>query len=146
MSNINENNLIPISVNSLKPGQRLEKYTAADGSVFFVTQGVGAFTSGGKVYVEAQTSFIDDTSTEVVMSVKGNRSYKYTQPLASIAIESIENSPLESEIIFTTGNTFTASVPASIGVVGILTLLANKSYVLSIKNNILTAAEYTPGV
>lgn len=146
MSNINENNYTPVTQSDLKAGQRLIKRTAADGSVIYLAGGVGSFVAGGKVFVEAQTSFTDYTSTEVVMSVEGNRSYRYTQPLTSLTVEYIENSPLESEIIFTTGDEITASIPASVGVVGILTILANKSYVLSIKNNILTAAEYIPGV
>lgn len=145
MSNINENNYTPVNQADLKAGQRLIKRTAADGSVIYLAGGVGSFVAGGKVFVEAQTSFTDDTSTEVVMSVAGNRSYRYTQPLTSLTIESVENSPLESEIIFTAGDTITASIPASVGVVGILTILAYKSYVLSIKNNILTVAEYIPG-
>ena len=45
MSNINENNLIPISISSLKPGQRMETRTLSDGRVVYVVQGVGGATA-----------------------------------------------------------------------------------------------------
>ena len=68
MSNINENNLIPISVDSLKPGQRMEARTLANGRTIYVVQGVGGstapITSGGGIGVG---SVVDPGSAKVVI-------------------------------------------------------------------------------
>lgn len=146
MSEINENNLIPVTLSDLKAGQRVEKRTAADGSVFYVVHGVGSFVSGGKVFVEAQTTFTDDSSTTATVQVKANRVYKFTQPLTQLNIESVENSVLESEILFTAGGSISVAVPSSVGVLVMPTFAENKSYCISVKHGIIVGAEYTPGV
>lgn len=143
---INENNLIPVTLSDLKAGQRVEKRTAADGSVFYVVHGVGSFVSGGKVFVEAQTTFTDDTSTTATIRMKANRVYKFTQPLTRLVIESVENSVLESEILFTAGAGIRVTTSTAIGDVAMPVFTEGKSYFLSVKHGIIVGAEYTPGV
>ena len=146
MSNINENNLIPVNTADLKAGQRLEKHTAEDGSVFYVVQGVGSFVSGGKVYVEAQTTIVDDTSTEPVIDIlKANRRYVFTQPITSLFVSAVEDSNLESVIEFTVGDTdAVVQLPASLKMVNRAAFKRNESYIISVKNNIAVMAGYVP--
>ena len=144
MSEINENNLIPVTLSDLKAGQRLEKHTASDGSVFYVVQGVGSFVSGGKVFVEAQTTIVDDTSTEPVIDIlKANRRYVFTQPIKSLFISAVDNSTLESDIEFTVGDTdAVVQLPASLKMVNRAAFKRNESYIISVKNNIAVMAGY----
>jgi hypothetical protein len=147
MSNINENNLIPVNPADLKTGQRLEKHTASDGSVFYVVQGVGSFVAGGKVFVEAQTTIVDDTSTEPVIDIlKANRRYVFTQPITSLFVGAVENSTLESDIEFTVGDTdANVRFPASLKMVNSTAFKRNESYIISIKNNRAVMAGYAAG-
>ena len=146
MSNINENNLIPVNPADLKPGQRLEKHTASDGSVFYVVQGVGSFVSGGKVFVEAQTTITDDTSTDAAIDIlKANRRYVFTQPITSLSVNAIEDSNLESVIEFTVGESdANVQLPASLKMVNRASFKRNESYIISVKNNIAVMAGYVP--
>ena len=144
MSEINENNLIPVTLSDLKAGQRIEKRTAADGSVFYVVHGVGSFVAGGKVFVEAQTTFTDDTSTTATVQMKANRVYKFTKPLTQLIIESVEDSVLESEVIFTAGSSIKVTVPESVAFVSTPSLVNNKRHILSIKNNTAVLVSYSP--
>lgn len=146
MNNVNENNLIPVSVADLKAGQRLEKHTAADGSIFYVAQGVGSFVSGGKVFVEAQTTFTDDTSTSVVIdTLLANRRYVYTQPLTSLIVNHIETSNLESAIEFTAGENIQVMLPASLRMINSEEFNQGNSYYIAIRNNIAVMASYVDG-
>ena len=146
MSNINENNLIPVNTADLKPGQRLEKHTASDGSVFYVVQGVGSFVSGGKVFVEAQTTIMDDTSTSPVIPVlKANRRYVFTQPLTSLFVSAVEDSNLESVIEFTVGDSdAVVQLPASLKMVNLAAFKKRESYIICVKSNIAVMAGYVP--
>lgn len=145
MSDINENNLTPITQIDLKAGQRLIKRTAADGSVIFIAGGVGSFVAGGKVFVEAQTSFTDNTSTTATIDIAANRRYVFTQPLTSLTIQSVEDGALESEVQFATGSSIQVVLPASLAIVTEENFQPNKHYIISIKNNIAAIASYTPG-
>lgn len=146
MSEINENNLIPVTLSNLKAGQRIEKRTAADGSIFYVVQGVGSFVSGGKVFVEAQTTFTDETSTTVTLDVMAaNRRYVYTQPLTSLTVTAVEISTLESEIRFTAGTTITVELPSALGLIAPPIFTSGSSYIISVKDNVAVIANYTPG-
>lgn len=146
MSEINENNLIPVNATALKAGQRLEKHTASDGSVFYVVQGVGSFVSGGKVFVEAQTTITDNTSTEPVIDIlKANRRYVFTQPITSLFVSAVEDSNLESVIEFTVGESdANVQLPASLKMVNRAAFKRNESYIISVKNNIAVMAGYVP--
>ena len=147
MSEISENNLIPVALSDLKKGQRIAKRTAADGSVFFVVQGVGSFVSGGKVFVEAQTTIMDDTSTEPLIDIlKANRRYVFTQPITQLTVNAIEDSSLESMIEFTVGNLdAVVQLPASLKMVNRAAFKRNESYIISVKNSIAVMAGYVPG-
>lgn len=146
MSKISDNNLVSIPLSSLKAGQRLEKRTAADGSVIYIAQGIGSVVSDGKVYVEAQTTFTDDTSTEVTIpSLLANRRYVYTQPLTSLTIEEVTDSPLESEIKFTAGADPVVTLPATVGLVNQIQFVAGARYIICIKNNVAVITNYSVG-
>lgn len=144
MSDINENNLIQVDAASLKAGQRLEKHTASDGSVFYVVQGVGSFVSGGKVFVEAQTTIVDDTRTEPVIDIlKANRRYVFTQPITSLFISAVEDSALESDIEFTVGDTdANVTFPDTLKFINRAAFRRNESCVISVKNNLAVMAGF----
>lgn len=146
MSKISDNNLVSIPLSSLKAGQRLEKRTAADGSVIYIAQGIGSVVSDGKVYVEAQTTFTDDTSTNVTIDrLAANRQYVYTQPLTRLIITAVDDNTLESEIRFTAGQNFRITLPNSVGIINQVTFTPGISYVVVIKNNLVVMSDYTTG-
>ena len=68
--------------------------------------------------------------------VKGDTIYNCTGTLTSLTLDSVENSQFEADIYFTTGSSCTLNYPNTIdGVVGATTLLANKRYIIAIKDN-----------
>lgn len=68
--------------------------------------------------------------------VKGNIIYICTGTLTSLTFDSVENSQFEADIYFTTGSSCTLNYPNTIdGVVGTTALLANKHYIIAIKDN-----------
>jgi hypothetical protein len=99
----------------------------------------------GLAVFAGQSVVTDDTSTSVALHMKANRQYVYKQPLIQLTIESVDNSVLESEILFTAGDSISVAVPSSVGVIAMPTFTAGKSYAISIKNGIAVGAEYTPG-
>lgn len=146
MSEISDNNLIPIPLSNLKAGQRLEKRTAADGSTIYIAQGIGSFVSGGKVFVEAQTTFTDDTSTEVTLPLMAaNRRYVYTQPLTRLDIEAIADSSLESEVRFIAGTNVVVTLPATVGLVNQMQFVAGLRYIICVKDNTAVITTYSVG-
>lgn len=67
--------------------------------------------------------------------------------ISTINITKVVNSDLESDIQFTTGSSSVAvNIPSSVGVAGELNFLPGRSYIMSFRNNIVVAIEYTPGV
>ena len=67
--------------------------------------------------------------------------------ISTINITKVVNSDLESDIQFTTGSASVAvNIPSSVGVAGELNFLPSRSYIMSFRNNIVVAIEYTPGV
>ena len=99
----------------------------------------------GSVVFAGQAVVTDDTSTVATLQVKANKCYKFTQPLTQLNIESVDNSVLESEILFTAGSSISVAVPSSVGVVAMPAFAAGKSYCLSVKHGVIVGAEYTPG-
>ena len=95
----------------------------------------------------SQTTVTNSSSTAAVIgSLAANTRYVYTKALTSLKVSAVVDSSMESEIQFTAGSSITVELPASLGVIGEPTFEAGKSYVISVKNNIAVAAEYTPGV
>ena len=67
-------------------------------------------------------------------------------PPETLTILSVEDSPLESEIVVTFASVFIQfSFPASLGWIGEPSFEAEKSYIVSIRHNIAVACEYIPG-
>ena len=88
----------------------------------------------------------DSASTDVTLSLFGGTHYSFTQPLVGLTISSVENSHYESEIVFTGGSTFNIAWPLSLDVIDDPAFESNTSYVINIRDNMMVASEYTPGV
>jgi hypothetical protein len=71
----------------------------------------------------------------------GNSLYVFSKPLNTLSIEMIEKSLKESNIIFTTAETITVSLPENVGIIGNMEFAGNKTYIISIKNNLAVSGE-----
>ncbi|MCI5778908.1 MAG: hypothetical protein MR051_03690 [Lentisphaeria bacterium] len=86
------------------------------------------------------------TGSDITMALTGGTHWTFEQPLEGLTFSSVANSRYESEVIFTGGTALTVDIPASVSVIGEPTFAAGKSYVINVRDNMLVAAEYTPGV
>ena len=86
------------------------------------------------------------TGSDITMEITGGKHWTFEQPLEGMTFSSVANSHLESEVIFTGGTALNVNIPASVSVIGEPTFAAGKSYVINVRDGILVAAEYTPGV
>ena len=86
------------------------------------------------------------TERDVTLALGGGTHWTFEQPLEGLTVSGVENSHYESEIVFTGGTALNVDIPASVSVVGAPTFEAGKSYVINVRDNILVASEYTPGV
>lgn len=86
------------------------------------------------------------TGSDITMALTGGKQWTFEQPLEGLTFSSVANSHLESEVIFTGGTALNVDIPASVSVIGEPTFAAGKSYVINVRDNMLVAAEYTPGV
>jgi hypothetical protein len=108
---------------------------------------LGQAASGGGGGGSSQTTVTDSNSTAAVIgSLAANTRYVYTKALTSLKVSAVVDSSMESELQFTAGSSITVELPATLGVIGEPSFEAGKSYIISVKNNIAVAAEYTPGV
>lgn len=89
---------------------------------------------------------VNSGATTAVLDIDANTRYVFSNPVIKLTVNSVANSTLESEIQFTAGSSITVELPASLGMIGEPSFEGGKSYVISFKNNIAVAAEYTPGV
>ena len=98
----------------------------------------GNKTAGDLGLVSIPTIVEDLLSTEVTISkVNANTNYYYGT-LASLTIQDNDDSPFASNIFLDTGATFTFTITDTLKTSGDYELLPNKSYKLTICNNILT--------
>lgn len=86
------------------------------------------------------------TGSDITMALTGGKQWTFEQPLEGLTFSSVANSSYESEVIFTGGTALNVDIPASVSVIGEPTFAAGKSYVINVRDNMLVAAEYTPGV
>lgn len=106
-----------------------------------------SLTAALKDYTALQKTITNSTATTAaIASLAANTRYVYTKALTSLKVSAVVDSSMESEIQFTAGSSITVELPAALGVIGEPTFEAGKSYIISVKNNIAVAAEYTPGV
>lgn len=100
-------------------------------------------SSGGSSSMQTVTS----AETAPDFAVTGGKRYKFTQPLTTLTVSSVENSANESEIIFTAGTGFDIALPESIDTIPEEPSFEDgKSYVINICNNMAVCAAYKPGV
>lgn len=144
---INSSNIIDVVDMSLATGQRAIMISTADGNIV-IPVGVGSFVAGGKIYVEAQETVSDSSSTTVVAkAIEDNKRYVYTAPLATLDITAVPQTNLESEVVFTAGAGFSLSMPADVNTIGELLsgdepFVQGKRYVIAMKNNEAIAYSY----
>lgn len=81
------------------------------GSGLLVNSGLVSVDSS--IYTPSRIA-INNTSTTPSLAIQANSDYTFTNPLTSLTLTSIADSPYFSTLIFTTGNTFTWSAPASL--------------------------------
>lgn len=72
--------------------------------------------------------------TSYIGSIKANKVYKFVNELSELAITSVENSTLETEIYFKTGSGCTFTYPNDIILFGNSTLKPNSEYCISVKD------------
>lgn len=142
---INSNNIVDVADITLAAGQRAIMISTSDGNIV-VPVGVGSFVAGGKVYVEAQKT-VSDHSTSASSAIDDNTRYVYTNPLTQLNISAIPQTNLESEVVFTAGADFSLSMPADINTIGALLagdepFVQGKRYVIALKNNEAIAYSY----
>lgn len=106
----------------------------------------GGGGSGGGQYVKQMTYVTDSTTTNATLNISGGTHWTFEQPLVGLTFSGVENSHCESEVVFTGGTALNVDIPASVSVIGEPTFAAGKSYVINVRDNMLVAAEYTPGV
>ena len=78
--------------------------------------GTGLLVSSGLVSVDSSIYTpsriaINNTSTTPSLAIQANSDYTFTNPLTSLTLTSVADSPYFSTLIFTTGNTFTWNAP-----------------------------------
>lgn len=143
---INSNNIINVADMLLATGQRAIMISTSEGNIV-IPVGVGSFVAGGKVYVEAQETALDSSSTTVAKAIEDNKRYVYTAPLATLDITAVPQTNLESEVVFTAGAGFSLSMPADVNTIGELLsgdepFVQGKRYVIALKNNEAIAYSY----
>lgn len=143
---INSNNIVDVADITLAAGQRAIMISTADGNIV-IPVGVGSFVAGGKVFVEAQETVSDSSSTTVAKAIEDNKRYVYTAPLATLDITAVPQTNLESEVVFTAGAGFSLSMPADVNTIGELLsgdepFVQGKRYVIALKNNEAIAYSY----
>ena len=143
---INSNNIVDVADITLAAGQRAIMISTAEGNIV-IPVGVGSFVAGGKVFVEAQETVSDSSSTTVAKAIEDNKRYVYTAPLATLDITAIPQTNLESEVVFTAGAGFSLSMPADVNTIGELLsgdepFVQGKRYVIAMKNNEAIAYSY----
>ena len=104
---------------------------------------------GGSQYVKQMVYVTDDVTTNATLNFGGGTHLTFEQPLQGLTFASVEASHDESEIVFTAGTAFPEDnpiIPISVSIIGDLNIEAGKSYVVNIRDSMLVASEYTPGV
>ena len=114
-------------------------YNAITGREVAIIPSGGGGSGGGQ-------STVTSGATTATLNVEPNTRYVFSNAVTKLTINSVVDSALESEIQFTAGSSITVELPASLGMIGEPSFEGGKSYVISFKNNIAVAAEYTPGV
>ena len=106
---------------------------------------LGKLTSGRGNNAQTDTSqkiITNSTSSVAHCDLAANTRYVYTKPLTYLAVFSVENSNLESEIQFTTGSSITVTLPEGLQYVGSVAFYPYTNYIINIKNNIAVVASY----
>jgi hypothetical protein len=85
---------------------------------------------------------VSNNGEAVTVNIFANRRYTYQKPITSLTISHIDNSDLESELIFTTGESITVSFPDNLMFVGNRYCAPNNKYILNVKNNIAVLVQY----
>ena len=101
-------------------------------------------------FIKNKPEFLSPPTTEVVSNnvsaitvyMYANRRYTYQKPVTSLTISYIEDSDLESELIFTTGESITVSFPDALRFVGNRYCAPDNKYILNVKNNIAVLVQY----
>lgn len=82
----------------------------------------------------------DTTSESATLNIVGGKMYKFGT-LASLDIQSIETSNLESVVEFTTADEFAVTLPDTYQSIGEISLEGGKSYILSAMNGVIVSGE-----
>lgn len=88
----------------------------------------------------------DGTTVDATVALTGGTHWTFEQPLVGLTFSGVENSHCESEVVFTGGTALNVDIPSGVSVVGEPTFEPGKSYIINVRDNMLVAAEYTPGV
>ena len=92
----------------------------------------------GPSLIPAPAVIIDSSSTAPSLDcLYGNKVYIWESPLTSLNINSVADSHYESTLYFTTGSTFSISIPQNMKRLNIVTFIPNTSYVISIKDLVI---------
>ena len=108
-------------------------------------------SGGGGEYVPVMqyVTINNGEDTTVLVDVAGGTHATITDPVLHLVLSGLTASPhYEAEVLFTAG-TGTAPIvdfPFSVSVIGNLDFAEGKSYIINVRDNMLVAAEYTPGV
>lgn len=135
---ISASNTIDVQDTTLVNGQRAIMISTATGNVV-IPVGVGSFVAGGKVFIEAQKTVTDNSSTAMELNVADNTRYEFGT-LTSLTIDGVPQSGLSSVITFTAGAGFSLSLPVSVATIGEILagnepFIEGKRYVISCCNN-----------
>ena len=111
---------------------------------------LGGSSSGGIM----EDVIYHDPFTDVVIleNIEGGKRYichNETRDELYFTVKSVEDSPLESEIVLSTDASafgIVASFPDTLGWIGEPSFEVGKSYIINIRNNVAVCSEYTPGV
>lgn len=95
--------------------------------------------------VEREVITDSSTTSAYIPVLSGGVQYRYTQDLTSLDIAGVENSPLESEIIFTLADGGTVTLPPTLGVIGEPAFDGGKSYIINVRDNLMVAGSFTEG-
>ena len=88
-----------------------EKGVMQVGSGLLVNNGLVSVDSS--IYTASRT-LINNTSTTPSLAIQANTDYRFSNPLTSLTLTNVVDSPYFTTLIFTTGSTFTWSAPASL--------------------------------
>ena len=117
--------------------------TDGDPTLDWETRSVVATINGTDIHVTMPAApsggqdVVTIESTDVVISVAGNKVYNVTSPATSVTINSVENTTEESNLYFTTDvNGCTLTLPNTLSqVFGSTTLKASTAYAIAFKDN-----------